>query len=97
MGKIIASASMSLDGYIAKDDNTIGRLFDWYQNGEVEIPTATEGITLHLSPQSAEYWGTVGLRARCAGVRPDAVRLHRRLGRSAHRRRTGRRSHTPGA
>ena len=57
MGKIIASASMSLDGYIAKDDNTIGRVFDWYQNGEVEIPTATEGITLHLSPQSAEYWG----------------------------------------
>ena len=56
MGKVIASASMSLDGYIAKDDNTIGRLFDWYQNGEVEVPTATEGITFHLSPQSAEYW-----------------------------------------
>ena len=43
MGKIIASASMSLDGYIAKDDNTIGRLFDWYQNGDVEVPTATAG------------------------------------------------------
>jgi dihydrofolate reductase len=56
MGKVIASASMSLDGYIAKDDNTIGRLFDWLQNGEVEIPTASEGITLHLSPRSAEYW-----------------------------------------
>ncbi len=38
MGKIITSASMSLDGYIAKADHTIGRLFDWYQNGEVEIP-----------------------------------------------------------
>jgi hypothetical protein len=25
MGKVTASASMSLDGYIAKDDNTIGR------------------------------------------------------------------------
>ena len=33
MGQVIASASMSLDGYIAKDDNTIGRLFDWLQNG----------------------------------------------------------------
>ena len=31
MGKVIANASMSLDGYIAKDDNTIGRLFDWYR------------------------------------------------------------------
>ncbi|WP_138731471.1 dihydrofolate reductase family protein [Modestobacter excelsi] len=56
MGTVIASASMSLDGYIAKDDNTIGRLFDWLQNGEVEIPTASPGITFHLSPQSAEYW-----------------------------------------
>ena len=56
MGKVIASASMSLDGYIAKSDNTIGRLFDWYDNGEVEIPTATEGLTFHVSRQSADYW-----------------------------------------
>jgi dihydrofolate reductase len=56
MGKVIAAASMSLDGYIAKHDNTIGRLFDWYQNGDVEVPTATPEITFHLTPQSAEYW-----------------------------------------
>ena len=56
MGKVVASASMSLDGYIAKDDNTIGRLFDWYQNGDVEVPTATEDLTFHLSPRSAQYW-----------------------------------------
>ena len=56
MGQVIASASMSLDGYIAKDDNTIGQLFDWLQNGPVEIPTVDDHITLHLSPPSAEYW-----------------------------------------
>jgi len=56
MGQVIASASMSLDGYIARDDNTIGRLFDWLQNGAVEIPTVNRDITLHLSPPSAEYW-----------------------------------------
>src|SRR3954467_14567846 len=56
MGRVIANASMSLDGYIAKHDNTIGRLFDWLQNGDVEVPTATPSITLHLSPRSAEYW-----------------------------------------
>jgi dihydrofolate reductase len=56
MGKVTASSSMSLDGYIAKDDNTIGRLFDWYFNGTVEIKTATDGLVFHLSPQSAEYW-----------------------------------------
>ncbi|CAN5409841.1 dihydrofolate reductase family protein [soil metagenome] len=69
MGKVIASASMSLDGFIAKDDNTIGRLFDWYQNGEVEVPTATDAITFHLSPQSAEHWGAwvAGLGAVVCG------------------------------
>lgn len=37
MGKVVANASMSLDGYIAKQDNTIGLLFDWLQNGDVEV------------------------------------------------------------
>jgi len=56
MGQVISSASMSLDGYIAKADNTIGHLFDWLQNGAVQVPTADPNITLHLSPPSAEYW-----------------------------------------
>jgi dihydrofolate reductase len=56
VGKVIASASMSLDGYIAKDDNTIGRLFDWYEDGDVEVRTATEGLTFHLTEPSARYW-----------------------------------------
>jgi dihydrofolate reductase len=56
MGQVIASASMSLDGYIAKGDNSIGWLFDWLQNGEVEVPTVDDRITLHMSPPSAEYW-----------------------------------------
>jgi dihydrofolate reductase len=56
MGQVIASASMSLDGYIAKDDNTIGLLFEWLQNGPVEMPTVNDDITLHLSRPSAEYW-----------------------------------------
>ena len=56
MGQVVANASMSLDGYIAKQDNTIGRLFDWLQNGEVEVPTVDDRITLHMGPASAEYW-----------------------------------------
>jgi len=56
MGQVISSASMSLDGYIAKQDNTIGRLFEWLQNGPVEIPTVNGDITFHMSTRSAEYW-----------------------------------------
>ena len=58
MGQVVANASMSLDGYIAKQDNTIGRLFDWLQNGDVELRTVDDRITFHLSPASAEYWRT---------------------------------------
>ena len=69
MGRTIANASMSLDGYIAKDDNTIGRLFDWLQNGSVEVPTVDDRITFHLSPASAEHWrqGVGGLGALVCG------------------------------
>ena len=68
MGTVLAQASMSVDGYIAKTDNTIGRLFDWLQNGEVEIPAPAGDLAVHLTPASAEHW-----RARPAG-RPDPLR-----------------------
>jgi dihydrofolate reductase len=69
MGTVVAQASMSLDGYIAKADNSIGRLFDWYQDGEVEVATATPSITFHLTPASASYWRewTAGLGAIVCG------------------------------
>jgi dihydrofolate reductase len=58
MGKVIASASMSLDGYVARDDNTIGSLFDWLENGDVEFPTRTGSgdMTFRLGGNSAGYW-----------------------------------------
>lgn len=56
MSIVQAQAIMSLDGYVAKPDNSIGRLFDWLQNGEVELPTPAGDFTVHLSPASAEHW-----------------------------------------
>ena len=56
MGKVQAQAIMSLDGYVAKQDNTIGCLFDWLQNGEVALPTPAGDFTVHLTPASAEHW-----------------------------------------
>ena len=56
MGTVVAQASMSLDGYIAKADNSIGRLFDWYEAGDIDIPTATPGLTFHFTTDSANYW-----------------------------------------
>jgi hypothetical protein len=56
VSKVQAQAIMSLDGYVAKPDNTIGSLFDWLQNGEVAIPTPAGDFTVHLTPPSAEHW-----------------------------------------
>lgn len=56
MGKVVAQAIMSLDGYVAKPDNSIGHLFDWLQNGDVEILTPAEDFAVHLTPASAEHW-----------------------------------------
>jgi dihydrofolate reductase len=69
MGKVVSSASMSLDGFIANPDNTVGRLFDWYNSGDIKVPTAVEELGFTMTPQSAEYWRTwtAGLGALVVG------------------------------
>jgi hypothetical protein len=42
MGKIITSATMSIDGYIAgPGESGFDLLFQWYGNGDVETPGVT--------------------------------------------------------
>jgi len=56
MGKVIASASVSLDGFVAYPDNMPGALFDWYEAGDVEIVNHGDLPPFHLTRQSADYW-----------------------------------------
>ena len=58
MTKIISGASMSIDGYIAgPEESGFDRLFQWYENGEVEIPDREcRTLTFRLTQASAEYW-----------------------------------------
>jgi dihydrofolate reductase len=56
MGKVVSSATMSLDGFIAFEDNSIGHLFDWYEAGDVVIENAGDLPAFHLTQQSADYW-----------------------------------------
>jgi dihydrofolate reductase len=35
MATVIANLSMSLDGFVAYPDDSVGELFDWYSNGDV--------------------------------------------------------------
>ena len=56
MGRVITSATMSLDGFIAYDDHTVGALFDWYDAGEVEVPNAGDLPAFTMDAASAAYW-----------------------------------------
>jgi dihydrofolate reductase len=56
VAKVISSGSMSLDGYIAYHDNSVGALFDWYNVGEEEVTSANAQVTFKLTSASAEYW-----------------------------------------
>jgi dihydrofolate reductase len=64
MGKVIAQASMSLDGFIADSNDQADPLFDWYYNGNAGVT----GTDFRTSPASAEY-----LRAAWSAVGADVI------------------------
>jgi dihydrofolate reductase len=56
MSKVYSEMSMSLDGFIADPSDQVGPLFEWYGNGEVEVPTAfPDRWTFRTSHASAPY------------------------------------------
>jgi dihydrofolate reductase len=48
-------AVVSVDGYIAYPDDTVGPLFDWYFNGDTDLIATASGWTFRVSRTSAEY------------------------------------------
>ena len=57
MSKVVAIMSMSLDGYVADQNDGVGEVFDWYMNsGDVEIHTGgSSPMTFTMSESSAEH------------------------------------------
>jgi len=57
MSKVVAIMSMSLDGFVADDNDGVEEVFDWYFNsGTVEINTGgSDPMTFKVSPPSAGY------------------------------------------
>jgi dihydrofolate reductase len=53
---VLVSFCMSLDGFMAKPDGSVGPLFDWYDNGDVEVPLPGYGLTFHMTQASADYY-----------------------------------------
>jgi len=64
MGKVIAGAAMSLDGFIADTSDAVGPLFDFYGNGDVELTGADPDRVFRTTAATAGYlrteWGNIG-------------------------------------
>ena len=59
MTKVYTGATMSLDGYIAgPEESGFDRLFQWYGNGDVELPTTHDDMTFRLTRASADHIST---------------------------------------
>jgi dihydrofolate reductase len=55
VARVVAALSMSLDGFIAHLDDGVEHLFDWYDNGEVDVHWPGNEMVSHVSPASAAY------------------------------------------
>ena len=57
MGKVCTHMTMSLDGFIADPNDEVGELFDWYEAGDVSVPSANESIAFEVDEAGAEALG----------------------------------------
>jgi dihydrofolate reductase len=55
MANVIGSLTMSLDGFIAHRDDSVGHLFDWYESGGTALRWPGMGMVSHVTPASAGY------------------------------------------
>ena len=66
MATVIVQAVASLDGYIARPDDSVGPIFDWYAAGDVELRFNPEHV-FHVSQASAEYLDHSDVRCQVIG------------------------------
>ncbi len=71
---VVASFCMSLDGFVARPDDSVGPLFDWYTAGDVEVPMVGYPITFTVAEASAGY-----LRRQLDAARDSAFVCGRRV------------------
>jgi len=53
MGKILTHMTMSLDGFIADPHDQVDEIFDWYNAGDVTLPSGNKDISFKIDSASA--------------------------------------------
>lgn len=58
---VVLVATMSLDGFIARPDDSVGPLFDWFSAGDVDVHAGDEERPFRTGGESADWirerWG----------------------------------------
>jgi dihydrofolate reductase len=72
MGKVSTHMTMSLDGFIADPEDRPLELFDWYEAGEVSVPSGNENVKFDVDEASA---GVLGELTEDVGVIVSGRRL----------------------
>src|SRR4028119_471714 len=62
MGAVVLFAAVSLDGYVGRDDDMPGPLFDWYGNGDVEMTFSDPDRPFRVTRATAEFMGDLAGR-----------------------------------
>jgi len=61
MSTVVMHNVVSVDGYIADDNDDVGPLFEWYSNGDTEL---VDGGSFKVSQVTADYvrptWDAIG-------------------------------------
>ena len=71
MSTVVMHAVVSLDGFIADENDEVGPLFDWYFNGDTPLLDAADGSVhprMSVSARSAAYVRPFWDSIRCAVV-----------------------------
>jgi dihydrofolate reductase len=55
MARVVMQAVVSVDGFIARPDDSVGPLFDWYFNGDTELVARPSGWTFRTSRTSFDH------------------------------------------
>jgi dihydrofolate reductase len=63
MAKVVGALTMSLDGFVARRDDSVGPLFDWYDTGDVDVHWPGMGMVSHVGPADAAHLQRVIERA----------------------------------
>jgi dihydrofolate reductase len=71
MAKVIANMSMSLDGYVADENDGIDEVFEWLMAGPETVETEMDGLEMQMTEKNAEAFkeGTAGVGAVMTGRR----------------------------